>query len=206
MKKIAFMFTVAVLALAVAGCTTTGTPTAQPADTTPSAIPTQTLPTGTPTPEFWLNGYSEYFKGVTQQLPGNEIPQPECTFEAVYYDDDWTMPYDLRTLYGYARHGAIYKLIFNNPTGSNYTIMAGDTVKSNMHYFYNGKANLMPTSDTFYDPGTKTGYGSLELAPGKSREVYMLAFITNDSMYDKYGSYINFVSLDLNPHYFEQVR
>jgi hypothetical protein len=200
------MFTVALLALAVAGCTTTGTPTVQPTDTTPSAIPTQTPPTGTPVPGSWLNGYSEYLKGGTQQLPGNAIPPAECTFEAVYHDADWTMPYELLTLNGYAEHGAIYKLRFTNPTGEAYTIVAGDTVKSTFPYYYNGKAGIIPTSDTFYDPGTKTEYGTVVVPAGNSREVYMLAFITNNSNYETYGSYITNPSLDLNPHYFEQVR
>lgn len=203
-KKTAFMFAVALLALAVAGCATTGTPTAQPTGTTPGATPTQTPPTGTPAPTHWLSGYTEYPGSGFQRLPGNEIPQAECAFEATYRNEDWTMPYELRTLDGYTGHGVIYKLKFKNPSGSPYTIVAGDTVKSNIQYYYEGRAHIIPTSDTFYDPDTKTDYGMLSVPAGESREVYMLAFFTNDSAYDLYGDYINFVSLDLNPHYSEQ--
>jgi hypothetical protein len=198
------MFTVALLALAVAGCTTTGTPTARPTDTTPSAIPTQTQPTATPSPKPFLAGYTEHLEGGKQGLPGQQVPQVTCTFEAVYNNSDWTMPSELKTLYGYSTHGVIYKLLFDNPTGAEQIIVAGDDIKSDIQYYVNGKANLMPTSEVFYDPGTKTTYGELKIASGKSKEVYMLAYITNDSAYDAYGRYINLVSIDLFPHYYYQ--
>ncbi len=202
MKKLALMSIVALLALAVAGCTTTATPTAHPTDITPSALPTQALPTATPSPAPFLAGYAEHPNGATQGLPGTQVPQVTCTFVAVYYNSDWTMSAELKTLYGYASHGVVYKLRFNNPTGSQQTIAAGDDIKADVQYFVNGRANVIPTSETFYDPGTKQSSNQLTLASGQTREVYMLAYITNDSAYDAYGRYINLVSIDLNPHYY----
>jgi hypothetical protein len=196
------MFTVALLALAVAGCTTTGTPTAHPTDTTPGTIPTQTPPTGTPAPTSWLNGYSEVANpGMQQQAMVNQVV---CKFPVYYHNSDWTMPHALRTMYGNAHHGVIYRLQFTNPTGSQQTITAGDTIKSTVQYFMKGSRGYMPTSEVFYDPATQAEYGQVILANVESREVYMLSYITNDSAYLSYGSGIDTVSLDLNPHYFEQ--
>ena len=201
MKKEALMFTVALLALAVAGCAGTGTPTAHPTDTTPSTLPTQTAPTATPAPVSWLNGYTEDVRGMTQRLPGTEVPQVECTLEAVYHTGNWMMPAGLRTYNGSAEHGAIYKLLFHNPTGSAYTIVAGDTIKSDIQYYYGGMAYVIGTSDIFYDPGTDTQYSTFDVPAGQSREVYLLAYVTSNAAYDAYGSYINLESIDLNPHY-----
>jgi hypothetical protein len=192
------MFIVALLALAVAGCTTTGTPTAHPTDTTPSSMPTQTAPTGTPAPTSWLNGYSEEPNtGMHQQTMFNQMV---CKF-LYYHNSDWTLPHALRTMYGNAHHGVIYRLELSNPTGSDQIITAGDTIKSTIQYFKSGNRGYMPTSEIFYDPATSTEYGTFTIANGATREVYMLAYITNDSAYDSYGSAIDTVSLDLNPHY-----
>jgi hypothetical protein len=201
-KKAALIFIVAMLTLAVAGCTTTGTPTAHPTDTTPSAIPTGTIPTGTPTPTPWLGGYSEVQNpGVQQQTMYNQMT---CKFQVYYRNSDWTMPQEMKTTKGNAHHGVIYKLQISNPSGAEQTITAGDTIKSTIQYFINGKRDWMPTSDVFYDPATGKEYGTFTLPNGESKEVYMLAYITGDSYYDSYGSAIDTVSLDLNPHYYEQ--
>ncbi|HEY3273487.1 MAG TPA: hypothetical protein VGJ92_06980, partial [Methanocella sp.] len=80
----------------------------------------------------------------------------------------------------------------------------GETVKSTMEYIIHGKRDWMPTSEVFYDPATGTEYGTFTLANGDSKEVYMLAYITNDSAFDLYGSGIDIVSLDLNPGYIYQ--
>jgi hypothetical protein len=91
-----------------------------------------------------------------------------------------------------------------NPSGSDQRITAGDTIKSTIQYFINGKRDWMPTSEVFYDPATGTEYGTFTLANGDSKEVYMLAYITNDSAYDLYGKGIDTVSLELNPGYVYQ--
>lgn len=189
---------VAVLALAVAGCTSpTGTPTAHPTDTTPSTIPTQTAPTGTPAPTPWLGGLTKYANGGTQPL----VSQVTCTFEAVYYDSNWTMPHALQTQYGFARHGAVYQLFFANPTGSNQSIAAGYEIKSNIQYYSNGVRGMVASSDVFYDPATQTEFGEIKLKPGESRTVYMLAYITNDTAFVTHKSGLERPSLDVNPQY-----
>jgi hypothetical protein len=201
-KKVVLIFIVAMLTLAVAGCTTNDTPTVHPTDTTPSAIPTGTVPTGTPTPTPWLSGYSEVQNpGVQQQTMYNQMT---CKFQVYYHNSDWTMPKGMRTMYGNAHHGVIYKLQLSNPSGSEQTITAGDTIKSTMEYMIQGKRDWISTSDVFYDPATGTEYGTFTLANGNSKEVYMLAYITNDSAYDSYGSAIDIVSLELNSGYVYQ--
>jgi hypothetical protein len=198
------MFTVALLALAVAGCTTTGTPSGHPTDTTPSAIPTQTIPTGTPAPTSWLNGYTEVPNpGMQHQAMFNQV---DCKFLVYYHNSDWTLPHALRTMYGNAHHGVIYKLQLTNPSGSAQTITAGDTIKSTIQYFKSGSRGYMPTSEVFYNPATNEEYGTFTIANGETKDIYMLSYITNDSAYDSYGSSIDTVSLDLNPHYYEQQR
>lgn len=197
------MFTVALLALAVAGCTTTGTPTVHPTDTTPSSMPTQTAPTGTPAPKSWLEGYTEYpHTGMDEQTLFN---QAVGKFLLYYHNSDWTMPKTTETLSGDAHHGVIYKLQFSNPNAPEKTIIAGDSIKSTLQYYSGGSRGLMLTSDVFYDPATGTEYGSFTLPTGESKEVYMLAYINDDSAYDTYGKAIDIISLDFNPHYFEQV-
>ncbi|OPY26560.1 MAG: hypothetical protein A4E28_02451 [Methanocella sp. PtaU1.Bin125] len=192
------MLIVALTALAVAGCTTpAATPTGHPTDTTPSALPTQTPPTATPAPTPWLSGYAKYANGGTQPL----VSQVTCTFEAVYYDNNWSMPHALQTQYGFAHHGAIYQLLLANPTGSNQTIVAGYDIKSNIQYYYNGVRGGVSTSETFYDPGTKAEFAELRLAPGESRTVYMLAYITNDTAYETHKVGLERPSLDVNPQY-----
>jgi hypothetical protein len=204
-KKIAFMLMAMLLAMAVAGCAATSTTTPHPTDTTPSTMPTQTPPTGTPAPQPFLSGYAEYLNGATQPVLGAEIPPVTCTYEAVYHDSNLTMPHALQTQYGYAHHGAIYRLSFANPTGAEKTIVAGDNIRSFLQYVKQGSRQYVATSDVFYDPATRSEYGELRLAPGQSKEVYMLAYITNDSVYDQYGSLLDpRPSIDLNPHYFEQ--
>jgi hypothetical protein len=189
------------LTLAVAGCTTTGTPSGHPTDTTPSAIPTQTVPTGTPAPASWLNGYSEEPNKAMQQQP--LVNQVVCKFPVYYRNSDWTMPHALQTMYGNAHHGVIYKLQFTNPTGTEQSITAGDTIKSTIQYFSGGKRGYMPTSEVFYNPATSTEYGTFTIANGETKDIYMLSYITNDSAYQSYGSAIDTVSLDLNPHYYQ---
>ncbi len=98
----------------------------------------------------------------------------------------------------------IYKLQFSNPSGSDQRITAGDTIKSTIQYYINGKRDWMPTSEIFYDPATNTEYGTFTIANGETKDVYMLSYITNDSAYESYGKAIDTVSLDLNPHYYEQ--
>ncbi len=197
------MFIVALLALAVAGCTTTGTPTVHPTDTTPSSMPTQTAPTGTPAPTSWLDGYTEYpHTGMDEQTLFN---QAVGKFLVYYHNSDWTMPKTGEMLHGDAHHGVIYKIQFSNPSGSEKTIIAGSDIKSTFQYYSGGSRGLMLTSDVFYDPATGTEYGSITLANGESKIVYMLAYINDDSAYDTYGKAIDIVSLDFNPHYFEQV-
>jgi hypothetical protein len=192
------MLIVALTALAVAGCTTpTASPTGHPTDTTPSSIPTQTLPTGTPTPASWLSDYTKYANGGKQPL----VNQVTCTFEAVYYNSNWSMPHALQTQYGYAHHGAIYQLLFANPTGSNQSVVAGYDVKSNIQYYGDGYRGFIPSSDVYYDPITKTEYGELKLAPGESRSVYMLGYISNDTAFVTHKKALERPSLDVNPQY-----
>lgn len=193
------MFTVALLALAVAGCTTTGTPTVHPTDTTPSSIPTQTAPTGTPAPKSWLDGYTEYpHTGMDEQTLFN---QAVGRFLVYYRNVDWTMP----KADGDSHHGLIYKLQFYNPNNPEKTIIAGSSIKSTLQDDSGGRRGLIFTSDVFYDPATDTDYNSFTLANGETKDVYMLAYINDDSAYDTYGKAIDIVSLDFNPHYFEQV-
>jgi hypothetical protein len=197
-KKFMLMLIVAMLALAAAGCTSpSGTPTAHPSDTTPSSIPTQTLPTGTPAPTPWLSGYTKYANGGEQPF----VNQVTCTFVAVYYDNNWSMPHALQTQYGYAHHGAIYQLLYANPTGSNQSVVAGYDVKSNIQYYGNGVRGGVSSSDVYYDPISKTEYGEVKLAPGESRTVYMLAYITNDTAFEAHKSALERPSLDVNPQY-----
>jgi hypothetical protein len=196
------MFIVALLALAVAGCTGTGTPTAHPSDTTPGTIPTQTAPTATPGPKSWLEGYSEYRNTGMQQQP--LVNQVDVKFEVYYHNSDWTMPQSMRTLKGNAHHGVIYKLQFTNQKAGTQSITAGDTLKSTVQYFTNGSRGYISTSEVFYDPNTDSEYGTFNIANGETRDVYMLSYFTSDAEYAAYGSHIDTVSLDLNPHYYEQ--
>ncbi len=195
------MLIVALVALAVAGCTSpTATPTEHPTDTTPSSIPTQTVPTGTPAPTPWLSGYTKADINREQPL----VSQVTTTYEALYHTADWSMPHALRTQYGYADHGAIYQILFSNPTGKNQTIVAGYDIKSSLTYLEKntGYRKMISSSDVFYDPGTKTEYGEVKLAPGDSKRVYMLAYITNNTAYDAYGSLLDpKPGLDVNPQY-----
>lgn len=200
-KKIMLILIVAMLALAIAGCTSpSGTPTAKPTDTTPSAIPTQTVPTGTPAPTPWLSGYTKIDVNMEQPL----VSQVTSNYEAVYHSDNWSMPHAMRTQYGSANHGAIYQIRFSNPTGSNQTIVAGYDIKSSLTYLEKGTGyrKMVLSSDVFYDPYTKEEYGEVKLLPDESREVYMLAYITNNTAYDAYGSVLDpKPGLDLNPQY-----
>lgn len=205
MKKLAFVYIVALMTIAAAivtaGCSTPGTPTPVPS-ATPSAQPSQASPTGTPSPAPWLSGYAEYKRGVTQPVAGAGIPQVTCTLEAIYHNSDWTLPGTLRTLYGNAHHGAIYLLSFTNPSSSSQDIRAGDSIRSIVDYHSNGMVGLFETWDTFYDPATNAEYSTLTLAPGQSQKAYMIAYITNDSKYEQYASVIDELpSLDWNPHY-----
>jgi hypothetical protein len=197
------MFTVALLALAVAGCTTTGTPTVHPTDTTPSSMPTQTAPTGTPAPTSWLDGYTEYpHTGMDEQTLFN---QAVGKFLVYYHNSDWTMPKAGEMLHGAAHHGVIYKLQFTNPNEPAKTITAGYDIKSTIQYYSGGSRGWMPVAEDFYDPANGTLYGSLTLAKGESKTVYMLAYINDDSAYDSYGKAIDTVSIDWNPQYYAQV-
>jgi hypothetical protein len=90
------------------------------------------------------------------------------------------MPHALRTQYGYADHGAIYQILFSNPTGKNQTIVAGYDIKSSLTYLEKntGYRKMISSSDVFYDPGTKTEYGEVKLAPGDSKRVYAATSLT----------------------------
>jgi hypothetical protein len=197
-KKIILLLIVALMALAVAGCTSpSATPTGHPTDTTPGTLPTQTPATATPGPTSFLSGYTKYVNGGTQPF----VNQVTCTFEAVYNNSDWSMPHALQTQFGHADHGAIYQLLYYNPTDSNQTIAAGYDVKSHVEYYGNGIRGLIPTSDIYYDPITNTEFGTVTLKPGESRELYMLAYITNNSEYVAHKGTIERPSLDVHPQY-----
>jgi len=196
------MLIVALLALAVAGCSApSATPTAHPTDTTPSGLPTQTAPTPTPGPNAWLSGFTEYDINRVQPF----INGVTSDYEAVYHTANWTMPDSIQTQYGYAHYGCVYRLLFTNPTGDPQQIVAGDTVKSDVTYVdQRGYRGYVYTSDVFYDPATKSQYGTVNLAPGDSKEVYMFTYITNDSAYATWGPWLDpKPGLDVNPHYFE---
>lgn len=167
------------------------TPTAvpQPSDTTPGTVATQQPPaTPTPKPAFWLDGYTEYKFGHEQNLANGM----KSTIDKIYHNDDYTMPVPLGTGSSASHHGVIYRVKFYNPTTTKKTEQLGIDMKSMIFYFNseNMRKKFM-TSDTFYNENTGEMYLDLDVAPGETKTVYILSYISRDRDYEANGSRID---------------
>jgi hypothetical protein len=200
LKKIAVILFAVLAVLAIAGCASPApaTPTPRPSDTTPGALPTQEPP-ATPTPApGWLDGYKSYDRGVQQPLVSGVIAR----LEKIYYKDDWTLPTPpLKVQGGQASHGAIYELQLTNPTSSGETVAAGTSIRSIFTYTDRTSHQLrfISSTDTFYDPVTKSTSGQVDLAPGEAKRVYMIAYMKNDTVYEQAAGTITMPGLDAHP-------
>lgn len=207
MKKVGLVLIIALLMMAIAGCTlpfnpvkTSPTAAAHPSDTTPGVIVTQQSPvTATPTSSYWLSGYKEINVNREQYLPG----RTKITYDKLYHTDDWNMPFPLggpgvRA----ASHGAVLKVKFYNPSSSTWAVLLDNDVKATFSYFdANGVRHPLVTADVFYDEATDKTFMETTVAPGQTKSMWILAYISSDADYEKYGGRLDTPTLDANPGY-----
>ncbi|WP_424357187.1 hypothetical protein [Methanocella sp. MCL-LM] len=210
MKKIVLVLIIGLLTLSAAGCTLplggTGgkvspTPTPYPTDITPGVITTQQPPvTATPAPSHWLGGYKEVNVNREQYLPGGM----KVRLDKIYYDTaDWKMPFPLGGVSTKAaNHGAVLLVKFYNPSSNTRQIVLDTDVKTSFSYFdQNGVRHGLITADVFYDPDTGKTFMETSVAPGQTKSLWILSYVSSDEDYEKYGAKLDTPTLDANPGY-----
>ena len=208
MKKIGLVLIIALLTLSAAGCTlpsgTNGkaspTPTPYPTDITPGVITTQQPPvTATPESSYWLSGYKEINVNREQTLPNKN----KVRLDKIYHRDDWKMPFPMGgTGSKVSSYGAVMKVKFYNPTSSTSTIVLDSDVKATFTYFDpNGIRKGLVTADFFYDEDTGKTFMETSVAPGQTKTLWILAYISKDEDYEKSGGRLDTPGLDANPGY-----
>lgn len=205
MKKIGLVLIIALLTLSMTGCTfpsgtgtASPTPTPYPTTLTPGVISTQQPPvTATPASTYWLSNYKEVNVNREQYLPGGM----KVRLDKIYHTDDWKMPFPLGgPAVNSANHGAVMLVKFYNPSSSTRQIVLDTDVTTSFSYFdEKGVRHGLITADVFYDEGTGKTFMESSVAPGQTKTLWILSYISSNEDYAKYGARLDTPTLDANP-------
>jgi len=223
-NKFLLISIIALLVIPLAGCAQPGgqgtaTPSTAPSATAPitssepplpseaapgSAVST-TQPSTAATPTSaanWLSGYKETSIAREQYMTNGM----KARLESFYTTPNWTMPFPLGGQgTKSANHGAIIQVKFYNPTSSAQEIVLDTDVKSSIWYVdANHKQFPLVTADMFYDPSTGRTFMQTSVAPGETKTMWILGYISNDDDYDNHSSSLQSPTLELNPRYTPQ--